>query len=394
MIVHFTTVHRRDDSRIRSKQVNTLARELKEDVCLLVQDGLGEEVDARFCYRIVDTGPKLPRIRRMTVGAWRMMRAVWRMRPSVAHFHDPELLPWAILLRLRGVKVVYDVHEDVPQQVSRNPSLPGWAQTLLPPIVSLAEWIGARMINGIVAASPTIADRFPKEKTVLVRNFPLLDELHEPASTPMAVRPLEFTYVGTISEDRNIYRMMEAVSRVPGGRARLRLAGKFSIPETQRRAEQMPEWANVKFEGWTSRDGVAKLLADGRAGLVVLKPVPHEMLTLPIKLFEYMAAGMPVISSDFPIWREIVDSAQCGLLVDPTDTGDIVEAMQRILDDPQEAQAMGSRGRQAVVDRFNWNLEARNLIDFYRQNLGVAVRPLDGSPVAAPEQACSRDSLP
>lgn len=373
MIVHFTTVHRRDDSRIRSKQVNTLARAAGAQVCLVVQDGIGDEIDRDFGYRVIDTGPRLGRIRRMTLGAWRIVRAVKHLRPAVAHFHDPELLPWAILLRFSGIKVVYDVHEDVPQQVSRNPSLPGWAQNLLPPIVSLAEWVGARLINGIVAASPTIAERFPKQKTVLVRNFPLLGELHEPDSTPMDERPAEFTYIGTISEDRNIYRMMEAVARVPGGQARLRLAGKFSIPETQRHAEQMPEWTSVKFEGWTSREEVAELLADGRAGLVVLKPVPHEMLTLPIKLFEYMAAAMPVISSDFPIWREIVDSAQCGLLVDPTDTEEIVGAMQWILDNPQQAGEMGKRGREAVVERFNWNLEASTLLEFYRQQLGVVL---------------------
>lgn len=372
MIIHFTTVHPRDDSRIRSKQLDTLARAFGGRVSLYVQDGLGDEIDPVLGYRIVDTGPRLRRIRRMTVGAWRMVRAVRRARPAIAHFHDPELLPWAVLLRLSGIKVVYDVHEDVPRQVSRNPRLPQWARRVMPPLVSLAEWIGARLINGVVAASPVIADRFPAGRTALVRNFPLLDELHAPDSTPMDKRPLEFTYVGTISEDRNIYRMIEAVSRLPAKAARLRLAGTFSIEETQRRAEAMPEWSSVKFEGWTSREGVAAVLADGRAGLVLLKPVPHEMETLPIKLFEYMAAGLPVISSDFPIWRAIVDGAECGLLVDPTDTDAIVKAMQWIIDNPDTSQEMGLRGRHAVEERFNWNLEAATLVRFYGQRLGMA----------------------
>jgi glycosyltransferase involved in cell wall biosynthesis len=302
-----------------------------------------------------------------------MISAVRRARPTVAHFHDPELLPWALLLRLWGIKVVYDVHEDVPQQVSRNPVLPGWAKAVLPPFVTLVEWIGARLINGIVTTSPTIANRFPAHKTVLVRNFPLLDELHAPAPTPMAEREPEFTYIGSISEDRNIYRMMEAVARVHGGQARLRLAGGFASAETQRRAQQMPEWSSVRFEGWVSREGVAKILADGRAGLVVLKPVPHEMLTLPIKLFEYMAAGLPVISSDFPVWREIVDEARCGLLIDPLRTEELVRAMQAILDDPVEAQAMGARGRKAVVEKYNWDREAQILLKLYRERLGVAI---------------------
>lgn len=374
MIVHFTTVHPRDDSRIRSKQINTLAQHAQEEVALFVQDGLGDEIDAKFGYRVIDTGPRLGRLKRITIGAWRMISAVRRVKPAVAHFHDPELLPWAILLRLTGIQVVYDVHEDVPQQVSRNPILPGWAKFVLPPIVSLVEWIGARCINGIVAASPTIAGRFPADKTVLVRNFPLLDELLPPHPTPMGERPQEFVYIGSISEDRNIYRMIEAAARVSGGQARLRLAGGFASAETQRRAVEMPEWNSVTFEGWVSREGVAGILSDGRAGLVVLKPVAHEMLTLPIKLFEYMAAGMPVISSDFPLWREIVDSPQCGLLIDPTSTDELVGAMQWMLDNPDEAQAMGERGRQAVVERYNWSLEALTLLELYRQRLGVAIR--------------------
>lgn len=371
MIVHFTTVHPRDDSRIRTKELNTLADKFGGEVSLFVQDGLGNEVDPDFGYRIIDTGPRLRRIKRMTLGAWRMINAVRRARPAVAHFHDPELLPWALFLRLSGIKVIYDVHEDVPRQVSRNPRLPGWVRTLMSPTVSVAEWIGSRLINGIAAASPVIANRFPRKKTILVRNFPLLNELYAPNPVPMDERPLEFTYVGYISEDRNIYRMIKAVSRIPGGNARLRLAGEFTVQKVQLQAEEMPEWSYVKFEGWVSRDGVARVLSDGRAGLVVLKPIPHEMVTLPIKLFEYMAAGMPVISSDFPVWREIVDGAGCGLLVDPTNIDALVGAMQWILENPQEAQAMGDRGRLAVLDRYNWEREAETLVCFYQSLLGM-----------------------
>jgi hypothetical protein len=186
----------------------------------------------------------------------------------------------------------------------------------------------------------------------------------------MRDRPLEFTYVGSISEVRNIYAMIEAVTHVQPS-AHLRLAGDFAIAETERRAREMPEWSSVRFEGWTSREGVANVLADSRAGLVVLKPVAHEMVSLPIKLFEYMAAGLPVISSDFPVWREIVDSAGCGLLVDPLDLDAIVGAMQWVADHPDEAEAMGRSGRRAVEERYNWEQEANTLIAFYKDRLGL-----------------------
>ena len=186
----------------------------------------------------------------------------------------------------------------------------------------------------------------------------------------MRDRPLEFAYVGYISEVRNIYAMIEAVARVRPA-AQLRLAGSFAVEEMERRARAMPEWSSVRFEGWQSREGVAGILADGRAGLVVLKPVEHEMVSLPIKLFEYVAAGLPVSSSDFPVWREIVASADCGLLVDPLDLDAIVAAMQWVADNPDEAEAMGRRGKRAIEDRYNWEREGAALVAFYRDRLGV-----------------------
>jgi glycosyltransferase involved in cell wall biosynthesis len=371
MIIHFTTVHPRDDSRIRSKEVASLARAFG-DVSLYVQDGLGNERDSILGYSVVDTGPRLPRLKRMMVGGWRMFRAVWKAKPHVAHFHDPELLPWAILLRVVGVKIIYDVHEDMPQQVKHNPGLPPWAQRILPPFVAVAEWVGGRIFDGLAVPTQTIADRFPPRKTILVRNFPMLEELHLPHAAPMTERPLHFAYVGYISEVRNIFGMMQAVAKLADPAARLRLVGSFAIQDTEDRARAMPEWQQwVQFEGWASRQQVGQILGDVRGGLVVLQPVEHEMLTLPIKLFEYMAAGLPVIASDFPVWRPIVDGAQCGILVDPLDPSAIAGAMRWLIDHPDAAAEMGARGRAAVERDYSWLPEAERMISFYRSRFGL-----------------------
>lgn len=374
MIVHFTTVHPRDDSRIRSKQVATLAKAFGSDaVALYVQDGLGDEIDSEDGYRVVDTGPRLPRLSRMTSGAWRMIVAVARARPAVAHFHDPELLPWAILLRLRGIKVIYDVHEDMPQQVQHNPALPKLARRMLPPFVAIAEWIGGRLVNGVVGVTTTITRRFPPAKTVLVRNFPILAELHQPQPTPQRERMPVVTYVGYISEVRNVFGMMKAVARVSDPDVRLRLAGSFAIPETEASARSMPEWKRVIFDGWASRREVGQIMGEARAGLVVLLPVAHEMLTLPIKLFEYMAAGLPIIASDFPLWREIVAGESCGMLVDPSDPDAIARAIEWIISHPEEAEQMGQRGRRAVEVKYNWDVEATRLLTLYTERLALPI---------------------
>lgn len=372
MIIHFTTVHPREDSRMRDKELASLQQALGQPVALYVQDGKGDEIDRRNGFKIVDTGAVSGRFRRMTIGGWRMINAVRRARPRVAHFHDPELLPWAMILPLFGIKVVYDIHEDVPQQVLHNHNIPTWAKKPVSALVALVERVSTLLIAGFAPATPVIARRFPDAKTVVVRNYPLLDEMRVKGAKPVSQRPPSFMYVGTINANRNISRMVEAIGALDEPKARLRLAGQFFPAALRDEVERLPGWERVDYDEWLDREGVADALANVRAGLVVLKPVAHEMVTLPIKLFEYMAAGIPVIASDFPLWREIVEDAECGILVDPEETASIVSAMQWIADNPVEAERMGERGRRAAVARYSWDSEARNLVAFYRERLGCA----------------------
>jgi glycosyltransferase involved in cell wall biosynthesis len=369
MIIHFTTVHPREDSRIRSKELAALGKAFG-NVALFVQDGLGDEAVNDFGGSIVDTGPRLHRLSRMTVGGWRMVSAIVKARPTIAHFHDPELLPWAFLLKLFGIKVVYDAHEDVPRQILHNTSLHPLIRSILSPVVSLTEWFAARVLDGIVVPTETLLERFPAKRTALVRNFPVLNELIAPNARLMRERPLDVTYVGAISEIRNIQGMIDAVDRLSDLSASLRLAGLFSPKQLEEQTKASKGWARVKFDGFATREGVANILAESRAGLVLLKPIEHEMVALPIKLFEYMAAGIPVISSDFPVWRAIVDGAQCGLLVNPLDVEAVSNAIRWIIEHPDEAQAMGARGRLAIEQEYNWEKESENLVKFYKFVLG------------------------
>lgn len=369
MIAHFSSVHPRTDVRIRHKQVLTLGRRFGGEVRFYVQDGLGDEAGPEGLYQIIDTGPRLGRMARMTVGAWRITRAVKRAAPRVAHFHDPELLPWALLLRLSGVKVVYDVHEDMPRQIRHNPRLPPWLRPLLPAFVGLVEWVASKALSGVVAATPEIAKRFPTSKTVIVRNYPVLSEHSLSASTAQVDRPRDFVYIGGLTGHRGLFNIIDAISSVAD--ARLRLAGSFVTDQEARNAQSRPGWSSVSFEGWLDRAEIADLLSQARAGLVTLHPLRNYVEARPVKLFEYMAAGLPVIASDFPRWREIVEGAQCGLLVDPLDTRAVAAAMQWILDHPKEAQEMGERGRRAVMDTYSWDVEARTLVDFYARLLAL-----------------------
>jgi glycosyltransferase involved in cell wall biosynthesis len=369
MIIHFTTVHSRVDDRIRFKQVASLSDNFQQKITLYVQDGLGDERDINHGYDIIDTGPRMGRVKRMTVGAWTMFNAVRKARPDIAHFHDPELLPWSILLKFFGIKVIYDVHEDYPQVVLHNTNIPRFVRLVLSKLVRFMEWLSMFFVDGIVTVTPKINGKFAGANSIMVRNFPDISEFKVQADTPMVDRAKEFVYLGTISRNRNIIGMINAVEQLKSSEVALRLAGPFHFKDDEILARSLTGWQGVHYEGIVNRERVMQILTSSRAGLVVLRPIAHEMESYPIKLFEYMAAGLPIISSNFPIWRQIVEETNSGLLVNPDSTDEITDALQWILDHPVEAQEMGKRGQQAVRLRYNWQNEVKNLVAFYKSLL-------------------------
>ena len=366
MFVHFTTVHPRDDSRIRSKMVRSLHAEFGGDVVLCVQDGLGNEVDVTG-FVIEDTGPRMRRTRRMTLGGFLMIRHLIRLRPQIAHFHDPELIPWALVLKIIGIKVIYDVHEDYPEAITENYRLMPWLRKMLPPIVRVIEVIAGYIFDGFVPATEHIARRFPPQKTVVIRNLPVIAEFPSSNSVRVVGPKKTLAYVGTLTMNRNIIGMLDVVERLNTEAITLRLAGDFPVENDANLAMQHSGWSRVKFEGWLSREGVASMLRSAYIGLLLIKPIEHEAKALPIKMFEYMAAGLPIIASNFPDWEKIIDGEECGVCVDPLDTHAIADAVKALCDDERKGQMMGANGRAAVLREYNWGLEVRKLVALYER---------------------------
>lgn len=372
-IAHITNVHPRGDTRIRIKEVGSITAMLGEPVALLVQDGKGDCLEEDGKIRVLDTGPQPSgRLARMTVGVYRMWRAVRSLRPRLVHFHDPELIPLGLILKCFGHRVVYDVHEDLPRQVLTKYWLPAFARRPVSWSVAVMEWLAARVFDAIVSVTPKIAQRFPARKTVIVQNFPIPSELVITKGVPYKQRPPHFAYIGGMTRIRGIHEMIDAMTYTDQSREDdilLRLAGTFQPLGLRSEIETMAGWRQVDFLGWVNRARVAEILGNVLAGLVLFLPAPNHMYAYPNKMFEYMSASLPVIASDFPLWRRIVDSAGCGLLVNPQDSQAIADAMRWILEHPVEAEAMGKRGRQTIEKYYNWNTEADKLVTLYKKLL-------------------------
>jgi len=105
---------------------------------------------------------------------------------------------------------------------------------------------------------------------------------------------------------------------------------------------------------------------------VTVLPLDSYVNAQPTKMFEYMSGGLPVIASDFPVYRKIVESADCGLLVDPLNPAAIAEAIVWLMQNPSRAYEMGQNGKRAIADRYNWEREAESLVATYEELLPLS----------------------
>jgi len=361
-VAHLTVVHRRHDTRIFVKEARSLAASGLR-VGLLVMDGLGD--DERDGVDIRDLGPPpATRLRRFCLGSLRTLRAIRRLQPRVVHFHDPELIPVAVLIRLMGIRVVYDVHEDLPRQVAYKRWIPRRARRGVAVASGAIEGLAAAVFDRIVAATPVIAARFPASKVVMVRNFPILAEMAQPAAVPISDRGAIVAYVGGYQTVRGIDQMVDALQHCPP-QVELWMAGRFDSEAVAGCVRSKTGWSRVRDHGWLDREGVANLLASACVGVVILQPVQNLEAAYPVKLFEYMAAGLPVIASDFPAWRDLLSGTDCALFVDPTDPEAIASAIETVTSDRALATKLGENGRLGVERHYSWATEETALLDSY-----------------------------
>ena len=360
--VHLTSVHPRFDGRIFHKECRSLAM-AGYDVIFIAPST--ESDTNRDGVKICGVTPPRNRRERMTRTLWGVYRAAVRANGEIYHFHDPELMPVGLLLRARGKRVIYDVHEDYATDMKDRLWLPSLMRAPAAVAFRVCEAAFTLAFDRVIAVTPAIAGAFPPAKTRLVQNFPWKNEFCRAGEAPYEKREPMAVYVGGLADQRGMREMRQAVElaakQLP---IKLVIAGPFN-PGARAEFQHDHESRVVEYKGVLDRRQITELLARARVGLAVFHPTPNYANSQPHKLFEYMAAGLPVVASNFPHWQKLIGSPRCGLLVDALNPVAIAEALVWLFRHPAEAAEMGRNGRRAVAEKFNWERESECLIATY-----------------------------
>lgn len=359
-ICHLTSVHPRYDIRIFHKQCLSLYKN-GYSVNLIVADGQGDEL--KNGVNIIDVGKIEGRIKRILFSSYKVYKKALLLKADIYHFHDPELLPYGYLLQLKKKKVIYDAHEDLPRQLLTKPYLSDILKKLTAFLAENIENLITKSLTGIIGATPFITERFKKNNTntININNFPLIEE--KSIECTEQIKKYDLVYVGHISKLRGFDKMCTVTKKL---NVSLALAGSFSPLSLNKNIDCIN---NISYLGYLNKQETFELLQKSRMGMVLLSQTQSYLTSLPVKMFEYLWAGIPVIASNFPLWKEIVEKNRCGICVNPESSEEIEDAVRFLIENPTIALEMGERGRKLILNQYNWAIEEKKLIDFYENIL-------------------------
>jgi glycosyltransferase involved in cell wall biosynthesis len=284
------------------------------------------------------------------------------------HLHDPELLITGQLLRLFKKKVVFDMHENLPKALLTKYWIPSHLRVFISTLFKCIQRVLLQRVYIIFAEKSYSEEYNWARDSEVVLNMPLVEHLNSVQATKYAVTTIG--YLGAISEGRGLLSMVDAVRTVRNvgfdvqciiiGADNNNLKG---LIENSLRDNGV--WGYVNLLGYLPGPHAWQHIAKCHIGFALLKREPNYVQSYPTKIFEYMALGIPVVASNFPLYRSVIEKYRCGICVDPDDIEEISSAIIKLISKPDLAESMGRAGKAAVKRYFNWENEKGKLIAFY-----------------------------
>jgi glycosyltransferase involved in cell wall biosynthesis len=363
-----STAHPASDIRVFEKEAVSLVK-AGFDVYLVARSSESCTIDS---VHVISNGVPKGRLGRFTVGLPRTVIRALRVHAQVYHLHDPELLLALPLLRLIGKTVVLDFHEDIPFDILGKAWLgPPWLRRVLSTAARRFLSTAVCLSNASIAATPPIAVRLGHPgKVVTLRNLVRVQEFDSAQAAP---RPDDSTllavYAGGLSRARGIDRILDATATMRHP-IKLLLLGAWENPRFQDECSAKPGWASTRYVGLVSSQPANGYVKSADIGIALYCPLPNHMDTMPNKPFEYMAAGLPMVMSDFPYWRATF--GECALFADPDDTNAVARCLDELAGSRDLCRRLGKAGRHLVETEYSWEQEQDKLVQLYRKLVPVS----------------------
>ncbi|MDJ0751168.1 MAG: glycosyltransferase [Woeseiaceae bacterium] len=367
-VVHLSTVHPITDNRIFYKQCLSFAG-AGFDTVLIIPHTADERIEG---VQVRALRKPRGRLSRLFLTGPELLGKALKERANAYHIHDPELTWVGLVLRLLGRPVVFDMHENLPKQIRSKDWIWPIARRPISFLVGLIERIALPWMH-VVFAEVSYAQDYPWiKRSVTVLNLPRLSQLPEPNLESRDKRGFSVGYIGRLHEDRGAMTMLEALAllKEEGMTISCDIVGD-GAPKLIQAMESFCRQNNlqVTLHGPKKSSDGLKIIAANAVGLALLKPIPNYVESYPTKIFEYMALGIPVVASDFPLYRSIIDRHTCGICVDAEDVRDVAGAIRRLCQSSEMRSKYGENGLRAVHTHYSWDEEASKLLTYYRERL-------------------------
>lgn len=360
-ICHITTVHPRYDIRIFNKMCVSLANKGHE-VTLIVADGKGDELILGVNIRDVGDFTS-SRIKRALNAPALVLKLAIPIAADCYHLHDPELLRLGVALKKQGKTVVYDSHEDVPNQILYKTWLgPLSLRKLIAKTYNRFEKKTVKKFDGLISVIEEITEKFDNQSKATIKNYPILSFIEE-KRIPYAQRKNQIIYLGSLSEMRGVKNYIEAMQYIPDEYS-LVLVGAFTSEEFEATCKNMELWNRVDFRGYQPMEKAISLVASSKVALSVLHPEKNYLKSIPTKGFEYLAGGVPTIISDFDYWKPFFQG--CTEMITPKNPKLIAETILTVLENTDRREKLIQSGIERCKN-YSWESEREKLIAFYEK---------------------------
>lgn len=358
-ICHVTSLHSADDPRIFHKECCSLAK--CYEVFLIAPNVRDYIKDGVRVFGVSLPSNRLIRTFRLS----RIYNRAIIINADVYHFHDPELIPIGLKIKKMGKKVIFDSHEDIPMQILTKEWIPKVLRRPLSMLYALYEKRKLKQYDALVTVTPTITERLEKinHNTFQITNYPESKNFVDQRQWKKKI-----CFTGGISEKYMHHVILEAVKDLD---LTYVMAGPCAPESYMKQLRALDGWKKVDYRGIVKREECNAIMQECSIGVAILDYLPnvgYKKGTLGVlKIFEYMQAGIPVIATDFDIWKDIIEGNNCGICVNPHDVKSIIKSISYILSNPQKAKEMGENGRALVEHNFTWNTQEKILFNLYNQ---------------------------